>query len=192
MSRAAVRRGARAGAAVLLTAALAAGCGEDSGTDTAATTGPSATTAPSLSAEEQASADSLAGLFRDGGLESQDASCVAGRWVDGAGVETLQEAGILDKSGKAAQSNSTRPGVDVVEPYVEGYFACVDYGQYEAVKFDESRPGVIDKADFARCANAIDRAEAKAAMRDDLLGKQTKAATGVQHQLIECITAPAG
>lgn len=185
-------------AALLL--ALGAGCGGDEEPEKA--TGTQGSTqkstqraAPSLepvqlSAAEQRSADSLATVFGQGDvLTQEEASCTAEHWVDGAGRDQLIQAGVLDKSGTAAASNPRKPTRDVVEPYVQAYFGCVDYGMAEANKFDASRPDLVQKPVFAKCANQIDRGDARSAMLDDLLGRKSEVAASVQHQLIECISA---
>lgn len=141
-----------------------------------------------LDDQEQKSADSLSRAFQDEGLSANDADCVAEKWVGDAGRDKLVDAGVLTKKGTFNTKNSKRPGKAVLEPYVDAYFDCVDYGKYEAIQFDKRRPQIIDKERFAACANDIDKDDARQAMLDDLLGKDTKTSADVQHQLISCIT----
>jgi hypothetical protein len=192
----AFRRATGAVVTAALVLALGAGCGdEEQDQATGTTQGSTQSAAPTLepvtlSAAEQRSADSLAAVFGQGEvLTEQEASCTAEHWVDGAGRDRLIRAGVLDESGKAASTNRKKPTPDVVDPYVEAYFGCVDYGQAEANKFDASRPNMVQKPAFARCANEIDGDDARSAMRDDLLGRSSEVAASVQHQLIQCISA---
>lgn len=167
-------------AAVLL---LAAGCGSDGD-------GGDAGSGDKPTGADRTAAKSLSAVFQDGGLSAAEADCVAEAWVDGAGTDTLVDAGILDEQHQATSKNSTKPTRKVVEPYVEGYFDCVDYGKQEAAKFDRSRPGIIDKASFAECADRIDKDDAQQAMADSLLQKNTEVRRSVDHQLVQCTQAP--
>lgn len=142
-----------------------------------------------LDKDEQKAADSLSREFQSAGLTAKDGDCVAKKWVEKTGTGKLVDAGVLTKSLAADQKNRKKPTRTIVEPYVDAYFDCVDYGRNEAVQFDKNRPNIIDKDQFAACANKIDQDDAKQAMTDDLLGKSTKTSTNVQHQLIECATS---
>jgi hypothetical protein len=119
-------------------------------------------------------------------LTAKDANCISKEWVDKTGTDRLVQSGVLTKQLQANPHNKTRPSKDVVVGFVDAYFDCVDYGRLEAQKFDAARPNLINKDRFAACANEINRSDAKQAMVDDLLGKQTGVATSVNHQLISC------
>jgi hypothetical protein len=141
-----------------------------------------------LDEQEQKAADSMSRAFQDEGLTAKDADCVAEEWVDDAGVEQLRDEGVLTKGNTFNTKNTKRPHRDVLEPYVDSYFDCVDYGKYEAIQYDKRRPDIIDKAQFADCADKIDEDDAQQAMLDELLGKESKTRTSVEHQLIQCVT----
>lgn len=164
------RLGAVVAVATLL---LAAGCG-------------------GLDKDEKTAAGNLSRQFQDAGLTAADADCVSEKWVDEAGTKALTDDGILLKSLKANAKNTRKPSRSVVEKYVDAYFDCVDYGKLEAQKFEKSRPNIIDKDLFADCADEIDEDDARQAMVDDLLAKNTKTSTSVQHQLLQCATARKG
>jgi hypothetical protein len=138
------------------------------------------------SAEENKAARGLAQELQGQQLSHKDAHCVAQKWVGRTGTEELVSSGVLTKNLEPNPKNTAKPSKDVVDGFVDSYFDCVDYGRLEAQKFNAARPDVINQDNFARCANQIDRGDAKQAMIDDLLGNDTKVATSVRHQLISC------
>lgn len=122
-------------------------------------------------------------------LTRKDADCVSRKWVGNVGTDKLVSSGVLNKDLTANPHNKTRPSKDVVVGFVNAYFDCVNYGKLEAQKFNAARPNIINQDRFARCANEINRSDARQAMIDDLLGKTTKVSTSVNHQLISCAFA---
>lgn len=140
---------------------------------------------PKLGAKDKKAAASLSAALQKGGLTAKDGDCVATRWVGKVGSATMVKDGLLT-SALAATSTSKAPSKAVVTAYADAYFDCVDYGKYEAIKFDKARPNVINKTVFAKCANKIDKKDAKQALIDDLLQKTTKVSTKVSHELISC------
>lgn len=120
-------------------------------------------------------------------LTAHDADCVSRRWVGNVGTDELVRSGVLTEQLRPDPQNKRRPPRDVVVGFVDAYFDCVDFGRLEAQKFDAARPNLIDRAKFAACANRIPEAEAKQAMIDDLLGRQTTVATSVNHRLLGCV-----
>lgn len=160
------------GAFVMVAAVMVTGCG--------------ASSSHPLTAKEKKAAHAIATSFQSGGMTAKDATCVADKWVGSVGTPRLVSAGVLTTALQMDPKNQKKPSPAVVQPYADAYFACVDYGRLEAVKFDQVRPHTINDRDFATCANKINQADAKQALVDDLLQRNTKVAADVQHQLLVC------
>jgi hypothetical protein len=138
-------------------------------------------------AEETRAAHGLSQALQAQQLTARDADCVSRRWVGNVGTDELVRSGVLTGKLQPDPHNKRRPPRDVVVGFVDAYFDCVDFGRLEAQKFDAARPDLIDRAKFAACANRIPEAEAKQAMIDDLLGRQTSVSTSVNHGLLGCV-----
>jgi hypothetical protein len=142
-----------------------------------------------LDAQDRKAAANLSREYQSEGFTAADADCLSHGWVARVGSGDLVKAGLLERGSLRPASTSKKPSRTVVQAYADSYFACVDYGRYEAIKFDKQRPGIINQDQFAACADKIDKADAKRAMVDDLLQKDTAVSTKVLHELLLCANA---